>query len=97
MRNYILKGFKMHNKYAYVICNETRPDYASRVYEVCSTEEKAWQEVEKIYYKHLNFLQSVDDIIVNVKIDNRTITITYISHLTCRASIISIFKRLFVE
>ena len=83
--------------YAYVICNETRPDYASRVYEVCSTEEKAWEEVEKIYYKHLNFLQSVGDIIDNIKIDNRMITITYLSHLTYRASVLSIFKRPFVE
>ena len=87
----------MNGKYVYVICNETRPDLTSRVYEVCSTEEKAWEEVEKIYYKHLHFLQSVGDIIDNIKIDNRTITITYLSHLTYCASLISIFKRPFAE
>ena len=87
----------MSNKYAYVIYSESVPDYISRVHEVCLTEEKAWQEVERMYYKHLNFLQEVDDFISGVKIDNRTITITYVSHLTCRATVINIFKRPFVE
>ena len=84
-------------KKAYAVVTKILPENSWQLHEICTTEEKAWMCIETAYYKHLNFLLAVDDIIDNIKIDRYSVTVIYSSNLTTRVTTFIICKRPFIE
>lgn len=85
------------SKKAYAVVTKILPENSWQLHEICTTEEKAWMCIETAYYKHLNFLLAVDDIIESIKIDRYSVTVTYLSYLTTRVTTFIICKRPFIE
>lgn len=62
----------MHNEKVYILLKQRLNSPNNILVEVFSTEEKAWQRIEKIYY---NIMYSFD--IQNVVIERNSVTIDY--------------------
>lgn len=83
----------------YVVMSEIFPFPNNRwtVQGVYSNEYKAWESIEKIFYKHLNFLQTVGNKIKAIAFDVRCVYIIYYDNLKLHETKFTILKRKFDE
>lgn len=51
----------------FIVSNRSYPDNRTYIDGVYSSEEKAWNEIERCYYYYVNYLIQHDEIIKNVK------------------------------